>query len=134
MGRAFINSKYGYLEMLETAGDVTLCELKLTEIHTDAAHGAYGLKTQTSAAKQLTSYDSGHTPLLHFDINEEKAFSYRQKPFLLVNGEAYPVTQKSLLKYFPEHKELIEEYLQEKNTNIHSVSPVRELFCMLTEK
>ena len=42
LGRAFVNSKYGYLEMIETAGNVTLCELKLTEIHTDAAPGAYG--------------------------------------------------------------------------------------------
>ena len=44
LGKAFVNSKYGYMQLLETAGDVTLCELRITVIHTDAAPGAYGTK------------------------------------------------------------------------------------------
>ncbi len=134
LGRAFVNSKYGYLEMIETAGNVTLCELKLTEIHTDAAPGAYGLRTQTSAAKQLTSYETGHNPMLHFDIDQNKSFSYRKKPFLLIDGEAYPVNRKTLAKFFPEQKSIIEQYMEDKNPVLTSVAPVQELFCMLNRK
>lgn len=143
LGRAYVNSKYGYMEMLETVGDVTLCELRLTEIHTDAAPGAYGLKTQTSAVKSQTSFEissnfSGQEPitntLLNFDINDEIAFSYRKSPFLLVKGEAYPINRKTLAKFFPEQKSIIEQYLKDKNPVLTSVAPVQELFCMLNRK
>ena len=131
LGKAYVNSKYGFMEELESVGGVTLCELKSTEFHTDAAPCAYGLKTQTSAAKALTYAELSSSLLLHFDINAEKAFSYSKKPFLFVKGEAYPVTQKALAKCFPEHKEFIEQYLKENNVTFTSVAPVRELFCML---
>ena len=134
LGKAFVNSKYGYMQMLETAGDVTLCELRITEIHTDAAPGAYGTKNQTSATKALTYAEWSSSLLLHLDINAEMAFSYSKKPFLFVKGEAYPVTQKTLVEYFPEQKEFIEEYMAENKTNIHSVAPVLELFNALKQK
>lgn len=134
LGKAFVNSKYGYMQLLETAGDVTLCELRITVIHTDAAPGAYGTKNQTSATKALTYAEWSSSLLLHLDINADMAFSYSKKPFLFVKGEAYPVTQKNLVEYFPEHKMFIEQYLKEHNTNIHSVAPVLELFSALKQK
>lgn len=143
LGRAYVNSKYGYMEMLETVGDVTLCELRLTEIHTDAAPGAYGLKTQTSSVKSQTSFQisndvGGSEPLtnilVQFDIDSEVAFSYRKSPYMLVKGEAYPVSKKLLLKYFPKQKALIEQYLKDENPVLTSVAPVQKLFCMLNEK
>ena len=134
LGKAFVNSKYGYMQLLDTAGDVTLCELRITEIHTDAAPGAYGTKNQTSATKALTYAEWSSSLLLHLDINADMAFSYSKKPFLFVKGEAYPVTQKNLVEYFPMQKQFIEEYLKEHNTNIHSVAPVLELFSALKQK
>ena len=131
LGKAYVNSKYGFMEELESVGDVTLCELKATEFHTDAAPGAYGLKNQTSATKALTYAEWGLSLLLHLDINADKAFSYSKKPFLFVDGKAYPVTQKALVKHFPEHKEFIEQYFKENNVTLTSVAPMRELFCML---
>lgn len=93
LGRTYVNSKYGFVEMLEAAGDVTLCELRITESHTDAAPDAYGLKTHTKSSKQLTSlaFDqpgNGHEalaadPLLNFNINSEFAFHTIRNPFFL---------------------------------------------------
>lgn len=143
LGRAYVNSKYGYMEMLETVGNVTLCELRLTEIHTDAAPGAYGLKTQTSAVKSKTSFEmdgtlTGAEPLtntlLNFDINDEIAFSYRKSPFLLVKGEAYPVNRKTLAKYLPQQKSFINEYVKEDNVAFTSVAQVLKLFRALKEE
>jgi hypothetical protein len=143
LGKAYVNSKYGFVEMLETTGDVTLCELRITEIHTDAAPDAYGLKTHTKSSKKMTAFtimkeDAAHDNFsyteLSFDINSDFAFSYYKKPFLLVKGEAYPLTKKSLIKYFPKQKEFIQEYMKEHNTNIHSVAPVFELFSNLKQK
>ena len=143
LGRAYVNSKYGYMEMLETVGDVTLCELRLTEIHTDAAPGAYGLKTQTSAVKSKTSFEidgtlTGAEPLtntlLNFDINDEIAFSYRKSPFLLVKGEAYPVNRKTLAKYLPQQKSFINKYVKEDNVAFTSVAQVLKLFRALKEE
>ncbi len=143
LGKAYVNSRYGYLEMLEITGDITLCELRLTEIHTDAAPGAYGLKTQTSSVKSQTSFQisndvGGSEPLtnilVQFDIDSEVAFSYRKSPYMLVKGEAYPVSKKLLLKYFPKQKALIEQYLKDENPVLTSVAPVQKLFCMLNEK
>ena len=132
LGKAYINTKYGYIEMLEMAGDVALCELRLTEVHTDAATGAYGLKTQTSSVKSLTSvsesFADGAAPLMQLNINSDKPFSYSKKPYLLVKGNPYPVTKKALMKHFPKHKAFIEEYLKENDINFTSVAPVRELF------
>ena len=138
LGKAYINTKYGYIEMLEKAGDVALCELRLTEVHTDAATGAYGLKTQTSSVKSLTSvsesFADGAAPLMQLNINLDKPFSYSKKPYLLVKGNPYPVTKKALMKYFPKQKAFIEEYLKENNINFRSVAPVRELFNILKNK
>ena len=138
LGKAYINTKYGYIEMLEMAGDVALCELRLTEMHTDAATGAYGLKTQTSSVKSLTSvsesFADGAAPLMQLNINSDKPFSYSKKPYLLVKGNPYPVTKKALMKYFPKHKEFIEEYLKEHEVVFTSVEPVRELFNILKNK
>ena len=138
LGRAYINSKYGFLEMLDAVDDVTLCELNITDIHTDAAPGAYGLKTQTSAVKSLTCYDMsdgtlGNTQMMKFDINQEFAFSHSRKPFLLVDGEAYPVSKKNLVKYFPEQEEIISEFLEDNNFMLTSVAQVRELFKALNQ-
>jgi hypothetical protein len=143
LGKAYVNSKYGFVEMLETTGDVTLCELRITEIHTDAAPDAYGLKTHTKSSKKMTTFtiaqeDAYHDTFsyseLSFDINSDFAFSYYKKPFLLVKGEAYPLTKKSLIKYFPKQKEFIQEYMKEHNTNIHSINPMLELFNALRNK
>ena len=143
LGKAYVNSKYGFVEMLETTGDVTLCELRITEIHTDAAPDAYGLKTHTKSSKKMTTFtimkeDAYHNNFsyseLSFDINSDFAFSYYKKPFLLIKGEAYPLTKKTLIKYFPKQKEFIEEYLKEHNTNIHSINPMLELFNALRNK
>ena len=71
---------------------------------------------------------------IYDNINEEFSFTYSKKPFLMVKGEAYPLTKKSLIKYFPKQKQFIEEYLKEHNTNIHSVAPVLELFNALKQK
>ena len=138
LGKAYINTKYGYIEMLEMAGDVALCELRLTEVHTDAATGAYGLKTQTSSVKSLTSvsesFADGAAPLMRLNINSDKPFSYSKKPYLLVKGNPYPVTKKALMKYFPKQKAFIEEYLKEHEVVFTSVEPVRELFNILKNK
>ena len=143
LGKAYVNSKYGFVEMLENAGDVTLCELRITEIHTDAAPDAYGLKTHTKSAKKMTTFTMAKADVYHnnfsytemrFDINSDFAFSYYKRPFLLVKGEAYPLTKKSLIKYFPKQKEFIQEYMKEHNTNIHSVAPVFELFSNLKQE
>ena len=138
LGKAYLNTKYGYVEMIEMAGDVVLGQLRLTEVHTDAATGAYGLKTQTSSVKSLTSVDLSSTesvsPLMQLNINIDKPFSYCMKPYLLVKGNPYPVTKKALMKYFPKHKEFIEEYLKENDINLTSVAPVRELFNILKNK
>ena len=138
LGKAYINTKYGYIEMLEMAGDVALCELRLTEVHTDAATGAYGLKTQTSSVKSLTSvsesFADGAAPLMQLNINSDKPFSYSKKPYLLVKGNPYPVTKKALMKYFPKQKAFIEEYLKEHEVVFTSVEPVRELFNILKNK
>lgn len=138
LGKAYVNTKYGYVEMLETIGDVALCVLRLTEFHTDAATGAYGLKTQTSSVKSLTSIDmtstEGVAPLMHLNINMEKPFSYSMKPYLLVKGNPYPVTRKLLCRYFPKHKVFIEEYIKENDALLTSVAPVRELFNQLKQR
>ena len=132
LGKAYINTKYGYVQMLEMAGDIALGELRITEVHTDAATGAYGLKTQTSSVKSFTSvsetFNEGAAPLMQLNINAEKPFSYSKKPYLLVKGNPYPVTKKALMKHFPKRKAFIEEYLQKNDVTFISVAPVLELF------
>ena len=144
LGKAYVNSKYGFVEMLETAGDVTLCELRITEIHIDAAPDAYGLKTHTKSSKVLTSYQVGDVgaflncttmgPLMSHNINKEFSFTYSKKPFLMVKGEVYPLTKKTLNRYFQKQKKFIAEYIKEHNSNIHSINPMLELFNALRSK
>lgn len=132
LGKAYINSKYGYVKILEMTGDVAICELRLIEIHEDAPTGAYGLRTQTSTVKTLTSMDmssegmAGHT--LNLEQEREKPFAYSRKPFIYVKGNVYPATKKQLMKCFPKKKDFIEAYVKEHDTNFNAVDPVLELF------
>jgi hypothetical protein len=52
---------------------------------------------------------------------------------LLVDGEAYPVSKKNLVKYFPEQEEIISEFLEDNNFMLTSVAQVRELFKALNQ-
>lgn len=133
IGKAYVNSKYGYVQILETAGNISLCELKEVEMHVDAPTGAYGLRTQTSTVKTLTSMDlggdgtfSGRT--MNLEKERENPFAYSRKPFFLVKGNVIPATKKLLLKHFPDKKAFIEEYVKEHDTNFNAVDPVMELF------
>ena len=55
IGKSYLNSKYGYVQLLENVGDVSIGELYLLEVHIDAPVGAYGLRCQTATVKKLTT-------------------------------------------------------------------------------
>ena len=144
VGKSYLNSKYGYVRLIENAGDISIGELCLLEVHTDAPVGAYGLRYQTAAVKKLTTttitFNSadGAEPLSSITKYNEKdteyPFSYHKKPFLIVNGEVYPATKKTFTKYFPGKRNFIEEYTKEHNTNFNSVAPVIALFQAVNAK
>ncbi len=136
IGKSYINSKYGYVQLLENVGDVSIGELYLTEVHNDAPVGAYELRYQTSAVKRLTCADEslGNGLFLNLEKESEYPFSYHKQPFLIVKGKVYPATKKTFSEHFPDKKDLIEEYIKEHNTNFNSVAPVIALFQAVNAK
>ena len=141
IGKTYINTIYGYIQILEITENVSMGVLNLLEVHIDAPIGAYGLRNQTGAVKRLTSIDAsltdaysgihGSAKTLLFEKETEYPFSYRMNPFILVNGVAYPATEKVFVEYFPDKKEYIRAYIKEYNTNFNSVESVRDLFMAM---
>lgn len=131
-GRTFMNSRYGYVEIYETAGDIFMGEVRKVGFITEDKVGAFGSKSQTTAIQAVNSVQAtGY--MVDFEQQKNSPYTYRKTPYLCRKGQFLTVTKKSVQKCFPDKKEAIEQYVAEQNPNFNNVAEVREMFKAITK-
>ncbi len=127
-GRSFLNSRYGYVEIYETAGDIFMGEIRKVGFISEDKIGAFGSKSQTTSIQTVNSVQANGGYMIDFEKQKNSPFTYKKIPYLCRKGVFQTVTKKTLQKCFPHKKEIIEQYIQEKDPNLNNVGDVREMF------
>ncbi len=132
-GRAFANSRYGYIEIYETTGDVFIGEARRVSFVSEDKVGAFGSKSQTTAIQTIGSVQTTGGYMVDFEKQKNSPYIYKKTPYLCRKGLFLTVTKKTLQKCFPDKKEFIEQYMNEHKPNLNNVEEAREMFRAITK-
>ena len=132
-GRTFMNSRYGYVEIYESAEDIFMGEVRRVGFISEDKVGAFGSKSQTTAIQSVNSVQATGGYMVDFDQQRKSPYTYRKTPYLCRKGVIQSVSKKSMQKCFPEKKEIIEQYVAEHNPNFNNVEDVRKMFKEITK-
>lgn len=127
-GRTFLNSRYGYIELYETIGDIFMGEVRRVGFISEDKVGAFGSKSQTTAIQTVNSVQTSGGYMVDFEKQKNSPYTYKKIPYVCRKGLFLTVSKKTLQKCFPDKKEIIEQYIQEKGPNLGNVDEVREMF------
>ena len=127
-GRTFLNSRYGYVELYETIGDIFMGEIRKVGFISQDKVGAFGSKSQTTAIQTINSVQTNGGYMVDFEKQKNSPYTYRKMPYLCRKGLFQPVTKKALQKCFPHKKDIIEKYIQENDPDLAHVEDVRKMF------
>lgn len=130
-GRLFLNSRYGYIEVYETADDVFMGELRSVNFISEAKVGAFGSKSQTTSIQTFTHLETTAGYRVDFEKQKNNPYSYKKIPYLHRKGAFVQATKKAFQRYFPSKKEFIEQYVDEHDLRVNRVDHARELFKAL---
>lgn len=130
-GRTFIKSQYGYVELLDTAGDVALGAVRRTSFFETEKKGAYGMASQTTSVTTIGTMQS-HGVTYTLGADQTTPFKYKVIPYLYRNNKVYMSTRKNFQKCFPDKKSEIESYLKEHSVDFENIEEVTELFNSLS--
>ena len=127
-GRTFLNSRYGYVELYETIGDIFMGEIRKVGFISQDKVGAFGSKSQTTAIQTISSVQRNGGYMVDFEKQKNSPYTYRKMPYLCRKGLFQPVTKNALQKCFPHKKDIIEKYIQENDPDLAYVVDVRKMF------
>ncbi len=129
-GRTFIKSKYGYVELLATEGDIALGAVRRVSFFETEKKGAYGMVSQTTSVTTIGSLQQNGT-MYTLGIDQNTPFKYSVSPYLYKNSRIYLSNKKNFLKCFPDKKAEIEQYLKDNNVDFEKLEDVEALFNAL---
>lgn len=127
-GRTFLNSRYGYLEVLEAVGEVFMGEIKNINIISEAKEGAMGSKSQTTSIQSIDFMERPNGTWMDFTEGKKIPYSYKKIPYVYKKGNFQKASKKFFIKNFPDKKGFIEDYLQNNKVDFENVQDVRKLF------
>lgn len=131
-GRMFIKSRYGYVEILQTDGDVSLGAVRRTSFFETEKKGAYGMVSQTTSVTTIGSLQANGT-MYTLGVDQTTPFSYKIIPYLYKDGKVYLSNKKSFQKCFPAKKAEIDQYLKENTVDFEKLEDVKGLFDALVK-
>ena len=130
--RSFLKSRYGYVEKMETIGDVSLGAVRRVSFLETEKKGAYGAPTQTSSVTTIGSIQEGGV-MYTLNVDQTTPFLYKVLPYLCKEDKILLPNKKNLIKCFPDKKEAIESYLKEHSVDFESLDDMKQLFEALRE-
>ena len=127
-GRTYLNSRFGYLEVLEAYGDIFMGEVKSVNLIAQAKEGAMGTTSMTTSIQTIDVIDGRHGGILDITPDKKIPYSYKKIPYVYKKGSFQKATKKFFLKNFGDKKGFIENYLQNNDVDFNNVDDVRKLF------
>ena len=126
-GRSFVKSKYGYVELLDTSGDVALGSVRRTSFMETEKKGAYGMVSQTTSVATMSSLPQNGI-LYTLGVDQSTPFKFKIIPYLYRSDRVYLSNKKNFQKCFPDKKAVIDRYLKENSVDFERLEDVRGLF------
>lgn len=128
--RIFLPTKDGATEVLQT--DPPLFVQYKGSMRWEGKQVGYGGRSETSAVESYSSFQAGAT--VHKLETEKLILTSIFKIFRIErNGKQYRFSsEKQFLKAYPEHKEILKEYIKEQNLDFNSVNDVLILYNYAT--
>ena len=134
----FIHISSGYMGVSSDFDDIYLGAVKNVSLLSGVKTGAYGMESQTTNIKQLSSIysDSSNGAPQTYDLTQtiKTPFRYTVIPFLYKKGAAYPATINRFKKFFPAQKAFIEDFCYEHKTDFENFNDVYDLFEALKQQ
>ena len=131
-GRTFIKSRYGYVEPIDKAGDVSLGVVRRVTFLENKKTGAFGSSAETVAVTSVNSFYEGGTRY-NLGTNQNTPCRYKIIPYFLKGEKVLLSNKKNLLKCFPDRKDFIEGYLKEHAVDFEKTDDVTALFEALKQ-
>ena len=126
-GRSFVQTKQGFVELLDIADNVILGSVKRVKFLESEKKGAFGTTSETTSVTTISSITTeGQRYELAQNVNTP--YTYRVTPYLGRNGKFSYATKKYIMKCFPSKQDQIEAYLQEHKVDFENLDDVRALF------
>lgn len=131
--RLFLKSRYGYIEVYETAGEIFMGELRSVNFISEAKEGAFGSKSQTTSIQTISHVHAPGGYMVELEKQKNTPYSYKKIPYLHRKGMFVQANKKAFQRYFPSKKDFIEQYIQEHDLRLNRVDDARKLFKALCE-
>ncbi len=130
-GRTFIKTQYGYMEMVQTTGDVVFgCVRRVSFLETEKK-GAYGMASATTSVTTIgTLQEYGTTYTL--GAEQDTPYIYKVIPYLYRNNRTWISNKKNFQKCFPDKKAMIEKYLKDNSLDLEKYKDAEKLFQALS--
>ena len=74
-GRTFLNSRYGYVELYETIGDIFMGEVRRVGFISEDKVGAFGSKSQTTAIQTVNSVQTSGGYMVDFEKQKNSPYT-----------------------------------------------------------
>jgi hypothetical protein len=123
----FIHTAKEYVEVLATAGVVSLTVSRRIKPATVKQYGAYGMTTSSAAIDNLSVMTDKTTPD-GLTINKEITYAVIQLFYLHDGKSLRPATEKNFQKLFNKSKEVVNAYVKEQDLDLKKEEDVIRLF------
>lgn len=140
--RIFLPFNGALLEQIAVFNNISLL-LKRKVTFDSSVAGAYGIKSEVSSTKPITTFagplskelgdsQTSHTTL---KLDNKITITFEKKYYLLINGAIKPISRiKDLKKQFPQKKDLIINYILDNRLDINNENDLKSLVKFCSEK
>lgn len=132
-GKNYINSRYGYVEIEQMAGDIMLGEVRSLVFTKSDANGSFGTSSQAVSVETARPLEFFGWEKVDIAANTDASFTYRKTPYLYRRGVFLLANKKNFMKCFPDKKALIERYTEENNVDFEDMAQVTAMFKTIGE-
>lgn len=127
-GKNYINSRYGYIEIQEMAGNIMLGEARSLVFTKSDGNGSFGTSSQAVSVETARPLEFFGWEKVDIAANTDASFTYKKTPYLYRRGVFLIANKKNFAKCFPDKKGEIERYAEENNVDFEDVAQVTAMF------
>lgn len=122
-----------YIEVLNASSKITLGIERHLNIKQEEKEGAYGFQDAAASSTKLSATQT--TRFVYFEKKGTRPYSFVTNIYFVENGKKFrTASKKNFIKYFPDQKDFILDYLDKNDFDFFSFDQVKELFDLCSER
>jgi len=122
------DQKAGFLKVLGDYGKVRLVTAQSLQVGNVDKEGGYGQSSGVSSIKAISNLPNANSSITPLSMKGDVMYSHRASYFLAdEGGVTYPANRKTVLKLYPKHKNVIDDYLKENTVQFSREGDLKKL-------